>query len=81
MLCRSVDKVNAAIEAAGGVKLINFGYWSSSQFISAINSARYAVWDINFWNNGSSITQNGLDTNSGCSKTGKLNVCVIREFE
>ena len=43
MLYRVKDTVNSALEKAGGTKIADEGYWSSSQFASHFNSA-WGVW-------------------------------------
>ena len=67
MLYRAKDTVNAALEAAGGTKIADTGYWSSSLDSSNDNSAWYVY----------------LGTNGNIFSTDKkraLSVCGVRNF-
>ena len=43
MLCRVKDTVNSALEKAGGTKIADAAYWSSSQYASN-NYRAWSVW-------------------------------------
>ena len=67
MLYRVKDTVNSALEKAGGTKIADAFYWSSSQCASDTNFA-WVVW----FNNGY------LRSNFG--KSNDLSVCTVRAF-
>ena len=67
MLYRAKDTVNSALEKAGGTKIADAFYWSSSQCASDTNFA-WVVW----FNNGY------LRSNFG--KSNDLSVCTVRAF-
>ena len=68
MLYRVKGTVNAALEAAGGTKIADTGYWSSSQFASKSNDAWY-VWFVD----GNLLSINYL-------KDSYKSVCAVRAF-
>ena len=66
MLYRVKDTVNSALEKAGGTKIADEGYWSSSQYASNSKGA-WGVW----FNNGNL----GND-----AKNNSFSVCTVRAF-
>lgn len=66
MLYRVKDTVNSALEKAGGMKIADAYYWSSSQSASYI---KYA-WYVKFDNNNLSLN----------NKNYALSVCTVRAF-
>ena len=66
MLYREKDKVNSALEKAGGTKIADTGYWSSSQYASDNGSA----WDVWFVDG----------TLYYIGKAASVSVCPVRAF-
>ena len=66
MLYREKDTVNSALEKAGGTKIADTGYWSSSQYASFNNNA----WDVWF-------ASGYLSTRD---KIYYISVCTVRAF-
>lgn len=67
MLYRAKDTVNSALEKAGGTKIADAYYWSSSQHASDTNFA----WVVRFVNG---------DLRSNFGKSNDLSVCTVRAF-
>ena len=67
MLCRVKDTVNSALEKAGGTKITDAPYWSSSQSASKLDKA----WGVRF--------ADGFLYNSSKSND-VLSVCTVRAF-
>ena len=67
MLYRAKDTVNSALEKAGGTKIADANYWSSSQKASDTNFA-WVVWF------------NGGHLRSNFGKSNDLSVCTVRAF-
>lgn len=67
MLYRAKDTVNSALEKAGGTKIADAFYWSSSQKASDTNFA-WVVWF------------NGGYLRSNFGKSNDLSVCTVRAF-
>ena len=66
MLYREKDTVNSALEKAGGTKIADTGYWSSSQYASDNGSA----WDV--WFPDGTLYYIG--------KAASVSVCPVRAF-
>ena len=66
MLYRKKDTVNSALEKAGGTKIADAGYWSSSQHASQ-NDVAWIVW----FDDGAFVNTN---------KYGYRSVCTVRAF-
>nr|MBP3282021.1 Ig-like domain-containing protein [Treponema sp.] len=66
MLYRAKVTVNAALEKAGGMKIADAGYWSSSQYASS----SYDAWHVWF--------SDGFLCND--NKTANYSVCTVRAF-
>jgi len=67
MLYRVKDTVNSALEKAGGTKITDAPYWSSSQSASKLDKA----WGVRF--------ADGFLYNSSKSND-VLSVCTVRAF-
>ena len=68
MLYRVKDTVNSALEAVGGTKIADTGYWSSSQYAS--NDDYDNAWNVWF----------DIDDLSNSYKANGRSVCTVRAF-
>ena len=66
MLYRTKDTVNSALEAAGGMKIADTSYWSSSQF----SPNYFHAWDVRFVDGNLDFSNLSFDHS----------VCAIRDF-
>ncbi|MBQ9207948.1 MAG: InlB B-repeat-containing protein [Treponema sp.] len=67
MLYRAKDTVNAALKAAGGTKIADTGYWSSSQ----VSSHNLGAWIV--WFDDGSLSDSNKTSND-------VSVCGVRAF-